>query len=70
MVLFQQVDLYTGCRYSDSPNCNYCGELDDLTNIFVTYSRLSGLFQLTQNLIRKLNINTNNVYNSCLVVYY
>ena len=33
-----------GCTYSDSPNCNYCGELDDLTLIFVTCSRLSGLF--------------------------
>ena len=43
-----------GCRYSDSPNCNYCGELDDLTLIFATCSRLSGLFQLTQSLIRKL----------------
>ena len=43
-----------GCRYSDSPNCNYCGELDDLTNSYVTCSRLSGLFQLTQSLIRKL----------------
>ena len=48
-MLFQQVDFYT-----DSPNCNYCGELDDLTHIFVTCSRLSGLFQLTQSLIRKL----------------
>ena len=36
------------CKYSDSPNCNYCGALDDLTHIFVTCSRLSGLFQLTQ----------------------
>ena len=34
------------CKYSNSPNCNYCGELDDLTHIFVTCSRLSGLFQL------------------------
>ena len=42
-----------GCTYSDSPNCNYCGELD-LTHIFVTCSRLSWLFQLTQSLIRKL----------------
>ena len=42
------------CRYSDSPNCNYCGELDDLIHIFVTCSSLSGLFQLTQSLIRKL----------------
>ena len=36
-----------GCKYWESPNCNYCGELDDLTHIFVTCSRLSGLFQLT-----------------------
>ena len=43
-----------GCKYSDSPNCNYCGELDDLTHIFVTCSKISGLFQLTQSLIRKL----------------
>ena len=43
-----------GCKYSDSPNCNYCGELDDLTHIFVTGRRLSGLFQLTQSFIRKL----------------
>ena len=42
-----------GCKYSDSHNCNYCGELDDLTPIFVTCSRLSGLLQLTQSLIRK-----------------
>ena len=42
------------CKYPDSPNCNYCGELDDLTHIFVTCSRLSGLFQLTQSLISKL----------------
>ena len=43
-----------GCRYSDSPNCKYCGELDDLTHIFVTCIRFSGLFQLIQSLIRKL----------------
>ena len=24
-----------GCKYSDSPNCNYYDELDDLTHIFV-----------------------------------
>ena len=29
-----------GCKYSDSPNCNYCGELHDLTDIFVTCNRL------------------------------
>ena len=43
-----------GCKYSDSPNCNYCGDLDDVTHIIVTCSRLSWLFQLTQSLIRKL----------------
>ena len=44
-----------GRRYSDSPNCNYCGELEDLTHIFVTCSRLSGLPQLlSQSLIRRL----------------
>ena len=30
-----------GCQFSDSPNCNYCGELDDLTHICVTCSWLS-----------------------------
>ena len=40
-----------GGKYLDSPNCNYSGELDDLTHIFVTCSRLSGLFQLTQCLL-------------------
>ena len=43
-----------GCKYSESSNCNYCGELDDLTHIFVTCNRLSELFLLTQSLIRKL----------------
>ena len=43
-----------GYKYSDSHNYNYCGELEALTHIFVTCSRLSGLFQLTQSLIRKL----------------
>ena len=43
-----------GCKYSHSPYCNYYDELDDLTIFFVTCSRLSGLFQLTQSLIRKL----------------
>ena len=38
----------------DSPNCTYCDELNDLTHSFVTCSRLSWLFQLTQSLIRKL----------------
>ena len=46
--------FFNGCKYSDSPNCNYCGEYDDLTHIFVTCSRLSGLFQLIHSLIRKL----------------
>ena len=40
-----------GCTYLDSPNCDYCDELDDLTHIVVTYSRLSGIFQLTKALI-------------------
>ena len=57
-VLFQF--LY-GCKYSGSPNCNYCGELGDLTDIFVTCSRLSGLFQLTQSLIRKLTPTIENI---------
>ena len=34
--------------------CKYSVNWDDLTHIFVTCSRLSGLFQLTQSLIRKL----------------
>ena len=33
-----------GCKCLDSPNCNYRGELDYLTFIFVTCSRHSGLF--------------------------
>ena len=49
------------CKYFDSPNCNYCGELDDLTHIFVTCSRLSGLFQLTRSLIRKLTPTINTI---------
>ena len=44
-----------GCRYSDSPNCNYCGELNDSTHIFVTCSRLSALFQLTQSRFENLH---------------
>ena len=39
-----------GCTYLDSPNCD---ELDDLTHIVVTYSRLTEIFQLTKTLIRK-----------------
>ena len=23
------------CKYSDSPNCNHCGELDELTHILL-----------------------------------
>ena len=45
-----------GCKYSDFPNCIYCSEFDDLTHTFVTCSRLSGLFQLTQSLISKLTL--------------
>ena len=51
-----------GCKYSDYPNCNYCGELDDLTHIFVTCSRLSGLFQVTQSLIRKLTPTIDKIH--------
>ena len=51
-----------GCKYSDSPNCKYCGDLDDLTHIFVTCSRLSGLFQLTQSLIRKLTRKIDKIH--------
>ena len=43
-----------GSTFSDPPNLYYCGELDDLTHIFVTCSRLSELFQLTQSQILKL----------------
>ena len=50
-----------GCKYSDSPNCNYCGELDDLTHIFVSCSRLPGLFHLTQSLFRKLTPTIDNI---------
>ena len=42
-----------GCTYLYSPNCDYCGELDDLSHIVVTYSRLSGIFKLNKTLIRK-----------------
>ena len=50
-----------GCQYSDSPYCNYCGKLDDLIHIFVSCSKLSGLFQLTQSLIRKLTPTMDNI---------
>ena len=53
--------FFNGCEYSDSPNCNYCGEFDDLTHTVVTCSRLSGLFQLTQSLIRKLTPTINKI---------
>ena len=33
-----------GCGYSDSPNCNYCGKLDDLTHISVTCQYFQGCF--------------------------
>ena len=51
-----------GCKYSDSPNCNYCSELGDLTHILVTCSRLSGLLQLTQSLIRKLTPTIDKIH--------
>ena len=41
-----------GCKYLDYPNCNYCDKWDYLTHIFVTCTKLSGLFQLTQSVIR------------------
>ena len=50
-----------GCKYSDSPNCNYCGELDDLTHIFITCSRLPDLFQLTLSLISKLTLTIDKI---------
>ena len=53
--------LLYGCKYSDSPKCHYCGELDDLTHIVVTCSRFSGLFLLTQSLIHKLTPTYNNI---------
>ena len=37
------------CTFSNSPNCNYYGELDDSTHIFVTCSRLSEMIQLTKS---------------------
>ena len=36
--------------------------MDDLTHIFVTYIRLSGLFQLTQSLIRKLTPTIDKIH--------
>ena len=39
--------LLFGCEFSDSPKCNYCGELDDLNHICIICNRLLGLFQLT-----------------------
>ena len=48
--------------------CNYCGELDDLTHIFVTCSRLSGLFQLTQSLIRKLTPTIDKIHVWCYII--
>ena len=39
-----------GCRYSDSPNCNNCDELDDLTHFFVTCSKVD---LVNSKLIRK-----------------
>ena len=50
-----------GCKYLDSPNCNYCGEWADLTHIFVTCSRLSGSFLLIQSLIPKLTPTIANI---------
>lgn len=43
-----------GCRYATNPNCLFCGDIDDLTHIFVKCPRLSALFRLMQDIIRKL----------------
>ena len=45
----------------DSPNCNYCGELNYLTHIVDTYNRLSVVFQLTNSLICKLIPTIDNI---------
>ena len=50
MVLFQQVDCFISVHFLNY----YCRELDDLTHIFITYSRIVWLFQLTKGLICKL----------------
>ena len=44
--------FFYGCTCLDTPKCDYCDELDDLTHIVITYRRLSGIFQLTKTLIR------------------
>ena len=43
-----------GCTFSDFHNCHYYDKLDDLTEIFVTCSRLSWWFQLTKSLMRNV----------------
>ena len=54
MVLFQQVDFYTAVNIRILLIVAIVVKYDDLTHIFVTCSRLSVLFQLTQSLISKL----------------
>ena len=56
------------CTFLDFPYYNYCGDLDDLTHIFVTCSRLSGLFRLTQSLIRKLTPTIKFLFGGILLV--
>ena len=62
MLLESKLFVILLTRDITAKNCNYCGELDDLTHIFVTCSRLSGLFQLTQSLIRKLTPTIDKIH--------
>ena len=41
-------------EFLDSPNCNYCGELDDELIFFLHAVGIHGCFSLTQSLILKL----------------
>ena len=67
VLLFQQVDYFM-CVFLDYPNCNYCGELDDLTHIFVTCSRRLRLFQLTQSLIGKWTSTIDKIPVWCYII--
>ena len=42
------------CKFANSPNCLFCGDLDELLHIFFKCPRLSALFVLMRDLIRKL----------------
>ncbi len=42
------------CHFAATPNCLFCDDLDDLLHIFYTCPRLSALFVLVRDLIRKL----------------